>query len=162
MTQARFRTQLTLLGVLAVGSLYPVDALAQAQDQAQPHSRSAAPSDASLYARMGGSATITAVVDELIDHSANDPKLQRSFKDVDLARVKRLLAEQICSLTGGGCQYSGDSMRDVHAGLKIDQSEFYGLVEALRDTLRRRGVGLRERNELLEILAPMKRDVVER
>jgi hypothetical protein len=28
--------------------------------------------------------------------------------------------------------------------------------------MRRHGVGLRERNELLRILAPMKRDVVER
>ena len=116
----------------------------------------------SLYARMGGSETVTAVVAELIDHSVADPKLKRSFEGVDVARVKRLLVEQICSLAGGGCTYSGDSMRDVHAGLKIEQSEFYGLVEVLRESLRTHGVGLRERNELLEILAPMKRDVVER
>ena len=103
----------------------------------------------SLYARMGGSETVTAVVAELIDHSVADPKLKRSFEGVDVARVKRLLVEQICSLAGGGCTYSGDSMRDVHAGLKIEQSEFYGLVEVLREALRSHGVGLRERNELL-------------
>lgn len=116
----------------------------------------------SLYARIGGGETITAVVNELIDHSVADPRLKRSFDGVDVPRVKRLLTEQICSLTGGGCAYTGDSMQDVHAGLKIDQSEFYGLVEVLRETLRNHGVGLRERNELLEILAPMKRDIVER
>ncbi len=122
----------------------------------------AAGTQSSLYARMGGSETVTAVVAELIDHSVADPKLKRSFEGVDVARVKRLLVEQICSLAGGGCTYSGDSMRDVHAGLKIEQSEFYGLVEVLREALRSHGVGLRERNELLAILAPMKRDVVER
>jgi hemoglobin len=73
-----------------------------------------------------------------------------------------MLIEQICSLSGGGCAYTGDSMRDVHAGLNIDQSEFYGLVESLREALQHHGVALRERNELLQILAPMKRDVVER
>lgn len=105
---------------------------------------------------------MTLVVGELIDHSASDPRTKRSFDGVDIPRVKKLLVEQICELTGGGCKYSGDSMHDVHAGLGIDQSEFYGLVEVLRESMRKHGIGLRERNELLAILAPMKRDVVER
>ena len=121
-----------------------------------------APYSRSLYARLGGAAVMAAVIDELIERAAADPKLKRSFDRVDLARVKRLLVEQICSLAGGGCTYSGDSMHDVHAGLGIDQAEFYGLVEDLREAMRHHGVALRERNELLEILAPMKREIVER
>jgi hemoglobin len=116
----------------------------------------------SLYARMGGAANVTAVVGDVIDDAANDPHLKRSFADVDIPRVKRLLVEQICELAGGGCQYSGDSMHDVHAGLGITQAEFYNLVQVLRDSMIRHGIGLRERNELLKILAPMKRDVVEK
>ena len=76
--------------------------------------------------------------------------------------MKHLLVEQICELTGGGCRYSGDSMRDVHAGLGITQAEFYGLVQVLKDSMQRHGIAIRERNELLAILAPMKRDIVER
>ena len=76
--------------------------------------------------------------------------MKRSFEGVNLEHVKKMLIEQICSLTGGGCAYTGDSMRDVHAGLQIEQSEFYGLVESLRDALRNHGVGLGERNELLK------------
>jgi hemoglobin len=49
----------------------------------------------------------------------------------------------------------------VHAGHQISEAEFYGMVEILRDSLRRHDVGLRERNELLALLAPMKRDVVD-
>jgi hemoglobin len=116
----------------------------------------------SLYARMGGTANVTAVVSDLIDEAASDPKLKRSFDKVDLKHLKRLLVEQICELAGGGCRYSGDSMRDVHAGLGITQAEFYGLVQVLKDTMQRHGIAIRERNELLAILAPMKRDVVER
>ena len=117
---------------------------------------------ASLYDRMGGQQAVQAIADDVIDKAASDPKLKRSFDKVDLARVKRLLAEQICELSGGCCKYTGDSMRDVHAGLRITEAEFYGLVEALRTSMRRHGVGFRERNELLAILAPMKRDVVEK
>jgi hemoglobin len=116
----------------------------------------------SLYARMGGTRNVTAVVSDLIDEAASDPQLKRSFDKVNLGRLKRLLVEQICELTGGGCRYSGDAMRDVHAGLGITQAEFYGLVQVLKDAMQRHGIAIRERNELLAILAPMKRDIVER
>jgi hemoglobin len=116
----------------------------------------------SLYERLGGAANVQAIADDVVDHAAHDPKLKRSYDKVDLARVKRLLAEQICSLTGGGCTYTEDSMHDVHAGMGITEAEFFGLVQVLRDSMRRHGVGQRARNELLQILAPMKRDIVER
>ena len=51
-------------------------------------------------------------------------------------------------------------MREVHAGHHIGEAEFYGLVDQLQHALRHHGVRLRERNELLALLAPMKRDVV--
>jgi hypothetical protein len=63
--------------------------------------------------------------------------------------ASRLIAEQICGLAGGGCHYSGDSMRDVHANHNATQTEFFGLVEDLRRARRRHHVGLRERNERL-------------
>jgi hemoglobin len=116
----------------------------------------------SLYARMGGAPNVSAVVSDLIDEASRDPHLKRSFDKVNLARLKRLLAEQICELAGGGCRYSGDSMHDVHAGLGITQAEFYGLVQMLKDSMERHGIAIRERNELLALLAPMKRDIVER
>jgi hemoglobin len=53
-------------------------------------------------------------------------------------------------------------MRDVHAGHHISNAEFFDLVEVLRDAMRAQNVPLSARNELLAILAPMKRDVVKR
>lgn len=114
----------------------------------------------SLYARLGGTPAVTAFVGRTIDQVANNEHTKRSFDKVNLQHVKDLLAEQICSLTGGGCTYSGDTMRDVHAGHQITNAEFYELVEVLRDSMRAQKVPLSARNELLEILAPMKRDVV--
>jgi hemoglobin len=72
-----------------------------------------------------------------------------------------LLAEQICDLAHGPCQYSGDSMKEVHAGHHISEAEFYGMVQMLRDILKERHIDMASSNELLRLLAPMKRDVVE-
>jgi hemoglobin len=120
----------------------------------------AASRDDSLYSRLGGAANVTAIVADLVDYAASDPHLKRSFEDVNLQRLKRHVVEQICALTGGGCEYSGDSMHDAHAGLGISESEFLRFTQVLRDSMRRHGVPLRARNELLRI--PMKRDIVER
>jgi hemoglobin len=52
-------------------------------------------------------------------------------------------------------------MREVHAGHHITQSDFYDMVSTLRDVLKERHVDLGATNELLRLLAPMKRDIVE-
>jgi hemoglobin len=114
-----------------------------------------------LYDALGGEAGVAAIADSLIDRVSADPKLGRSFKDSNLDRIKKLLAEQICDLSGGPCRYSGDSMREVHAGHHISEAEFFGMVADLRAVLRRRHVSQGATNELLRLLAPMKRDVVE-
>lgn len=115
----------------------------------------------SLYARLGGAPVVTAFVSDTIDQVVADPRLNRSFEGVDTRRVKRRIVELICELAGGGCHYNGDSMRVAHANLQITSAQFDGLVAILRRQMRRHHVGLPERNELLALLAPMKRDIVE-
>lgn len=117
---------------------------------------------APLFERLGGDAAVRAIASDLIDASSNDPQTARSFRQkVDIPRLKRLLAEQLCAVSDGPCKFSGDGMREVHAGLAISEAEFYRMVEHLIDVLHRRGIGERETNQLLARLAPMKRDIVE-
>src|SRR6202034_3369796 len=121
----------------------------------------AAGAQARLYDRLGGEAGVAAIAGDLIDRVSADPLLGRSFKDSKLDRIKKLLAEQICDLSGGPCRYSGDSMKEVHGGHHISEAEFYGMVADLRDVLKQRHVSQGAANELLRLLAPMKRDIVE-
>lgn len=117
---------------------------------------------ASLYERIGGEPVIRAVVADLVDRTASNPRANQSFEGVNLKNLKLSITEQICALTGGPCTYGGDDMRTVHKGLDINELEFNVLVEDLRFVLDHHGVGTREKNELLRILAPMKPDVVTR
>lgn len=97
----------------------------------------------------------------LIDRVAADPVHGASFKDTNLVKIKQLLGEQLCELSGGPCHYSGTPMKEAHAGLHITQADFYYMVETLRAILRERRVDQGAINELLRLLAPMKRDVVD-
>ena len=121
----------------------------------------AASAKSSLYDRLGAQTGVAAIANALIDQVAADPRLGRSFKETNLVHIKTLLAEQICDLSGGPCHYSGDTMKQTHAGHHITEAEFYGMVADLRVILNQRHVSIGATNELLRLLAPMKRDVVE-
>lgn len=122
----------------------------------------AAAAPPSLYERLGAEAGINRIARALIQRTSTFHQTARPFEGSNTDRIVTQLAEQLCDLTGGPCDYEGDSVREVHAGHGITQSELYGMVEILQDVMREQGIGLREKNELLSILAPMKRDVVER
>jgi len=117
------------------------------------------PPEKSLFDRIGGIPVLTVVVSETIDQTSSDPKIKRSFEGVKLAKLKESVVNQLCRLTGGGCEYDGETMKNAHADLKITTAEFELFVQAFRDALNRH-VATREKNELLKILAPMKRDIV--
>ncbi|WP_374355759.1 group 1 truncated hemoglobin [Chitinimonas sp.] len=116
---------------------------------------------ATLFERLGGEPGLAQISDALIERSASDPATNRSFDRVDLARVKRQLASQLCEISDGPCRYQGDTMRQVHGGLGISEAEFFGMVQHLRAILDQRGVAQADKNALLARLAPMKRDVVD-
>jgi hemoglobin len=114
----------------------------------------------SLFTRIGGLPVLEQVAASTIDRSAAGKDTRRSFEGVNLKYLKAKLTEQFCEITGGPCKYSGDTMKLSHQGLNITEAEFNGLVQHLRDALDESGVGQRAKNELLKLLAPMKRDIV--
>lgn len=119
-----------------------------------------APAGDTLYARLGGAAGVAAVVDRTIDRSASDARTGRSFVDIKLQPLKDSIAQQICAVSGGGCTYEGETMARAHKDARITAAEFDAMVTILREELDRQGVGDAAKNELLRLLAPMKRDVV--
>ncbi len=117
------------------------------------------PEQKSLYERIGGHDKLYTIVSETLDQVSTDPKTKRSFEGIKMKALKESVTEQLCELTGGGCKYTGETMKKAHMDSKITTAEFELMVQAMRDSLNRH-VGEREKNELLKILAPMKRDIV--
>jgi hemoglobin len=116
----------------------------------------------SLYQRLGGRPAIVAVVNDFVGNVARDKRISGFFADTDIPRLKRLLVQQICAGSGGPCRYEGRSMREAHRGLNIRNRDFDALVQDLVISLSKFRVGPREQRELLALLGPMRRDVVQR
>jgi hemoglobin len=116
----------------------------------------------SLYERLGGIDAIRAVVDDFVANVAADKRINAFFAHTDIDRLKHNLIDQICQGTGGPCTYTGRSMKDAHAGMGVRNRDFNALVGDLGKTLKKFKVPKRETNELVAILAPMRKDVVTR
>jgi hemoglobin len=121
--------------------------------------------DKSLYERLGGKKSITAVVDEFVGRVAMDARINHYFgaAAADPARMKLFkanLVDQICQASGGPCKYTGKDMKSAHAGMGITAADFNALVEDLSGALDKFKVKDKEKNELLGALAPMKSDIV--
>jgi hemoglobin len=78
-----------------------------------------------LYDRLGGVCSIATVVDDLINRVMSDPRLNsnplvdEAHHRVPPAGFKYLVTEMVCWAAGGPQKYSGKSMADSHAHLKI-------------------------------------------
>jgi hemoglobin len=115
----------------------------------------------SLYERLGGRPAITAVVEDFVGNVGADKRINGFFANTGIPRLKRLLVQQICAGSGGPCTYEGRSMREAHRGLDIGNRDFDALVQDLVKTLNKFNVPQREQGELLAVLGPMRRDVVQ-
>ena len=113
----------------------------------------------SLFTRMGGLPVLNKITDEFIDMVATAPSTKRSFDGIKLKALKESVVAQLCKLSGGPCEYEGETMLNSHKDAKITEAEFDAFVGMFRETLNKY-VNTREKNELLKILAPMKRDIV--
>ena len=119
------------------------------------------PARNSLYDRLGRKSSISAVVDQCVANVAADTRINGRFAITDIRKLKGHLVDQVCMATGGPCTYSGRDMKTVHAGMKISNGDFRALLEDLVKALDMFKVPAQEKGELLGLLGPMKKDIVE-
>ncbi len=120
----------------------------------------------SLYNRLGGVYSIATVVDDLIDRLMVDPRLNanplvnEAHHRVPPAGFKYLLTEMVCWATGGPQKYTGKSMLDSHAQLKITSKEWEAFLDDFQQTLDKFKVPAGEQGELKAIVNSTRSDIV--
>jgi|SRR5579863_5427007 len=128
---------------------------------------SPAASGDTLYKSLGGKKAITAVVDDFVGRAAADNRINSFFQATAgdpkrLAKFKKNLVDQICEAAGGPCKYTGKDMKTAHAGMGIGGGDFNALVEDLVASLDKFMVKESDKQALLGVLGPMKKDIVEK
>ncbi len=119
----------------------------------------AAPSQ-TLYAKLGGDAGVTSIIQGTLAYTLKDARIAHTFENSNVERVEGLLIEQVCALTGGPCEYTGQTMERSHRGLGLTTLHFNALVENMQKAMNDNRVPYRTQNQLLALLAPMHDDVV--
>ena len=139
-----------LCGILAMGC------------SAQAQSSGAAPA---LYTRLGGYDAIAAVTDDFLGRLAADKQMSRFFVGVSadsLRKLRQHVVDQLCEASGGPCYYFGRSMKTVHAGLGITESDWQLTVKHLTATFDKFKVPEKERQQVIELFSTLKKDIVEK
>jgi hemoglobin len=120
----------------------------------------------SLYDRLGGVYSIATVVDDFIDRIMVDPRLNanpqvnEAHHRVPPAGFKYLVTEMVCRATGGPQKYTGKSMADSHAQLKITGEEWKAFLDDFQQTLDKFKVPAEEQAELNAIVNSTRSDIV--
>ena len=133
--------------------------------------KSDAPKTKSLYDRLGGDVAIKAVIDDFVGRAAANPKVNFTRKGTDkewkptpenVEHVKKGLVDLVGMVTGGPQKYTGRSMKDVHAGMKITPGRVRCPAADLKATLDKFKVPAKEQDELMKIVGSTAGDIVEK
>lgn len=133
-------------------------------------SESPAMAEKSLYDRLGGVDAITAVVDDFVGRAAANPEVnftragteqQWDATPENVAKLKKHLVDFVGMATGGPQKYTGMSMKEAHAGMKITGAEFAAIAADLSATLDKFNVPAKEQAELMSAVGGTRGDIVE-
>src|SRR5205823_719917 len=120
----------------------------------------------SLYERLGGVYSIATVVDDFIDRVMNDPRLNanprvnEAHHRVPPPGFKYPVTEMVCWASGGPQKYTGRSMAESHADMKITGKEWEAFMDDFQQTLDKFAVPAEEQAELKTIVNSTRSDIV--
>ena len=115
----------------------------------------------SLYDRLGGIDAITAVVRAVVDRQMKDDRINQKFARTNVDRLIKEFVDLICQATGGPCTYTGRNMTEAHHNMGVTNGEFQAFVEDVVAVLNDFKVGATEQDELLNTLAPLRKEIIE-
>lgn len=124
----------------------------------------------SLYERLGGIFAIAAVVDYFSDQLLKNPKIVNANPELKewhtvkykerMPGLKFLRTLWSASVAGGPFEYTGEALRDAHAGLHITPEVFDEVILVeLAGALDHFKVPKREKDEVLAAFVAQKNDV---
>ena len=115
----------------------------------------------SLYDRLGGPDGINALTESWVARVGGDDRANGKFARTDIPRLMKEVADQLCEATGGPCTYTGRSMQETHAGMGTTAGEFDVVMQHLRGALDELNIPKTEQDELVDLIMPMRGDIVE-
>jgi hemoglobin len=113
-----------------------------------------------LYERVGGEPTITDAVGRFYDRVFADPELAPFFRGVSLTKLQAMQVELFTAALDGPATWSGQALRDAHAGRGIGHRQVSRFLEHLLVTLEDVGVERDDAEQVVHRIALLAPDVM--
>jgi hemoglobin len=118
------------------------------------------PAESSLYARLGGTDAIGAVVEAFYERVLADPELRSFFDGVPMDVLRGSQTRFLVQQLGGPSEYRGPSMREVHARMRITDRHFALVAGHLGAALAAAGASPAVIDEVVAVVAPLAAEIV--
>ncbi len=114
----------------------------------------------SLYIKIGQQAALDKIVDNLINIIGRDDVVFSHFADSNITYFRKNLTLFLCHILDGPCEYSGDTMQDIHRGMNINKNQFNHFVELFIDAMEAAEIPYPIQNQVLARLAPLRENII--
>jgi hemoglobin len=121
--------------------------------------------DQSLFQRLGGTAGINELVEDIVALHMENPIIKARFRPVletpeRLAVIKGHLCAFLEMGSGGTAQYKGRDMRTTHKGMNISAAEYMAAVDDILAALKKRSIDEQTQKDVLAIAWSLKPDIM--
>lgn len=118
----------------------------------------------SLFERLGGTAGIKAVVDQVVARHMENPTIRARFRPYLETEKLEITKQHLCAFleagSGGVAQYAGRSMPDAHRGMNISEAEYLAAMDDIMAALQAQGVDEQTQKDVLAIAFALKGDIM--
>ncbi|MES2172085.1 MAG: group 1 truncated hemoglobin [Actinomycetota bacterium] len=114
-----------------------------------------------LYDQLGGEAELASVVEDYYSRLTTDGLLAPWFESADDERIRFHLRAYLAVALGGPEGYSGRSMRQAHAGLRITTEAFDIALALLADSLAAAGADTALIDSVVRVVSSLRPVVVQ-
>ena len=152
-----------LLLVSACGHKAPPPAEEPTPAEQDDASVAATASPKSLFERLGGEASLQAIVATFSANLVSDKRFAKShakLKGPKLEAYKSALYTQLCEASGGDCKLEGTPVKDVHKGMKLTEAQWEAFTQDFGLALDENKAGESEKTDIQVLLGNLKADVL--
>lgn len=119
----------------------------------------------SLFQRLGGTAGINRLVEDIVALHMENPIIKARFRPVletpdRLAVIKGHLCAFLEMGSGGVAQYKGRDMRTAHKGMNISAAEYMAAVDDILVALKKHSIDEETQKDVLAIAWSLKPDIM--
>lgn len=127
--------------------------------------QTAPPETKTLFERLGGTAGITAIVDDVIEAHMKNPAINARFKPYAhqperFAEIRQHTIEFFSAGSGGPVKYNGKDMPTTHQGMNISAAEYMNVMDDIMGVLEKHKIDDESKKDVLAILWSLKETIV--